>query len=86
MSTQRPPLVLMTQLSERVSANGTRYLSGYLGKARLVGFLDKDKDQYGNSVFKLFVQDNPSCDTHPGGQDKPSQSERELGALFNKPL
>jgi hypothetical protein len=33
------PKVLLMTLSERVSGKGTRYFSGWPGKARLVGFL-----------------------------------------------
>jgi hypothetical protein len=54
------PLVILTTMTERVSSRGTRYLSGYLGKAKLVGFLDKDPDERGQPVWKIFVQDNPS--------------------------
>lgn len=36
------PKVLLLELKERTSASGNRYMSGWLGKASVVAFLDKD--------------------------------------------
>ena len=47
--------VLLTVLSERTSAAGNRYLSGWLGKARVVGFLDKDATA-SETIWNVFVQ------------------------------
>lgn len=34
--------VLLLELRERTSAGGNRYMSGWLGKASVVAFLDKE--------------------------------------------
>jgi len=47
--------VLLAQLKERQSAKGTRYLSGWLGKARVVGFLDREAGD-GETVWQIYVQ------------------------------
>jgi hypothetical protein len=51
------PKVLLMQLSERTSAKGTRYFTGYLGKARLVGFLDQESDKFGNPVWNVYASE-----------------------------
>jgi hypothetical protein len=48
---QRQPRVLLAQLSIRTSANGKAYLSGWLGKAKVLGFKDTERDKYGNEVW-----------------------------------
>ena len=47
--------VLLTTLWERTSQKGTVYLSGYLGKARLVAFRGEPTED-GAPTWKLFVQ------------------------------
>src|SRR3954447_16826674 len=42
------------QLSERTSAKGNRYLSGWLGKASVVAF-PGEPDKHGNETWDLFV-------------------------------
>ena len=37
------------------SANGNRYLSGWLGKASIVAFLDEQPDKFGNPCWSVFV-------------------------------
>jgi hypothetical protein len=49
------PRVLLMTLSERTSAKGLAYLSGWLGKAKLVGFRSKENDKYGNPVWEIYV-------------------------------
>jgi hypothetical protein len=46
--------VLLMQLSQRTSARGTRYLSGWLGKARVVAFI-REPDEEGRLVWDVFV-------------------------------
>src|SRR3954451_15544061 len=50
-----PNRVLLMQLSERTSAKGNRYLSGWLGKASVVAFQAEEPDRWGNPVWDLFV-------------------------------
>lgn len=44
--------VHLLDLRVRVSAAGNRYLSGWLGKASVVGFLDRESD---GEVWQIFV-------------------------------
>ena len=46
--------ILLTTLWERTSAKGTVYLSGFLGKARLVAFRG-DPLEDGTPTWKLFI-------------------------------
>jgi hypothetical protein len=55
VSGQREPKVLLLTLSERTSAKGTKYLSGYLGRAKLVGFLDPEPDKFGNAQWSVYA-------------------------------
>jgi hypothetical protein len=47
--------VLLAVLEERQSASGTRYLSGWLGKARIVGFLDREAPE-GKTQWQIYAQ------------------------------
>jgi hypothetical protein len=44
------PRVLLVKLTQKKSAKGTVYLSGWMGAARLVGFLAEETDRDGNQV------------------------------------
>ena len=48
------PRVLLMQLSQRTSAKGNAYLSGWLGKASVVAFAG-EPDKHGNPTWDLFV-------------------------------
>jgi hypothetical protein len=50
------PRVLLTKLSVRTSAKGREYLSGWLGKASVVGF-PGEADRFGNAVWDIFVSE-----------------------------
>jgi hypothetical protein len=52
---QREPKVLLVKLSQRTSGKGTLYLSGWMGSARLVGFLDKEPDKNGDPVWNVYA-------------------------------
>ncbi len=47
--------VLLLALSERTSAKGRRYMSGWLGKASVVAFEADEPDRYGNAQWEVFV-------------------------------
>ena len=50
------PRVLLTVLSVRKSERtGKSYLSGWLGKSRLIGF-QGEPDKFGNPTFELYLQ------------------------------
>lgn len=69
MSAER---VLLLELKERTSAAGNRYLSGWLGKASVVAFLDRDADE---PTWQVFVS-TPQAKT--GGATVPSASRSPL--------
>jgi len=66
------PRVLLAELTERTSAAGNRYVSGFLGKARIIGFWGDGEDREGNttSVLRLFVQEPEQ--RSPERQDRPA--------------
>lgn len=53
--TPRTPRVLLTTLSVRTSGRGTNYLSGYLGKAKVVAFAG-EADRWGNPTWNLYLE------------------------------
>jgi hypothetical protein len=61
--------VLLMTLSKRTSAKGVAYLSGWLGKAKLVAFKSDEPDKYGNPVWNIYASEpEPKADT-PGDRD-----------------
>lgn len=68
--------VLLTTLKLRTSVKGNEYLSGYLGKARVVGFKDREAPD-GETHWNLFVQ------TIEQKQDRPERPTRQRS--FNSP-
>jgi len=71
--TTYPPCVLLAELTERTSAAGNRYVSVFLGKARIIGFWGDGEDRDGNTttVLRLFVQEP--------GQKPQERQERQSG-------
>lgn len=65
------PKVLLLQLRERTSASGNLYLSGWLGKASVVGFLDRDSE---DKVWNVYLQEP---DPKPG-EDRQSSRRRQV--------
>ena len=63
------PRVLLMQLSERTSAKGNAYLSGWLGRASVVGFRG-EPDKFGNETWDLFVST-----PEPRGEQQQSKPE-----------
>ena len=49
------PKVLLTTLSVRTSKSGRPYVTGWLGKAKLVGFAGAP-DKWGNQTIDLYLQ------------------------------
>ena len=59
MTTERRPngpKVLVLELRERTSARGTRYLAGWMGKARLVAFAG-EPDERGHRVWSVYASE-----------------------------
>jgi hypothetical protein len=50
----REPRVLLMQLTQRVSERGNAYLTGWLGKAKLVGFKG-EPDEHGNERWNVYA-------------------------------
>jgi hypothetical protein len=53
---RREGKVLLLELRDRTSAKGTRYLSGWLGKARLVAFAG-EPDETGHRVWSVYCSE-----------------------------
>src|SRR4051794_15081598 len=66
------PRVLLMQLSQRTSAKGNAYLSGWLGKASVVAFQAEEPDKFGNPVWDVFV-------STPEPRAEQQQSKPEAG-------
>jgi hypothetical protein len=63
------PRVLLLTLSERTSAKGNPYMSGWLGKASVVAFRGED-DKHGHPTWDLFVS-TPEPRPEAGQQKRP---------------
>src|SRR4051794_19155503 len=73
MSTYTPQQrVLLLELSERTSAKGNPYMSGWLGKASVVAFRAEHADKHGNPVWQVFV-------TEPQQEQQRAQITQHLG-------
>lgn len=64
------PRVLLATLSQRTSSKGRAYLSGYLGKAKVLGF-EGDADKWGNPTWDLYVSE-----PEPRDGDSPTNGRR----------
>jgi hypothetical protein len=56
LRTMSRPKVLLAKLSVHTSAKGREYLSGFLGKASVVGFKG-EPDRFGNPCWNIFVSE-----------------------------
>jgi hypothetical protein len=85
---QRPERrVLLLTLSERTSARGTVYLSGWLGKARLVGFKAKEPDKYGNEQWEIYAcepREEPDHRDPPTPGQQTHEAARERAESWSK--
>src|SRR4051794_2108063 len=70
-----PSRVLLMQLSERTSAKGNAYLSGWLGKASVVAFQAEEPDKFGNPVWDVFVS-TPEPRAEAGHERPQARPER----------
>ncbi len=62
--------VLLTTLSIRTSARGNEYLSGFLGKARVVGF-PGEADRFGNPTWDIFLAEPEQRAESVGATSRP---------------
>ena len=58
------PKVLLTILSVRTSKSGRPYVSGWLGKAKVVGF-PGEPDKWGNQTIELYLQQPVEVHSEP---------------------
>jgi hypothetical protein len=63
----REARVLLVKLRERVSAKGTVWLSGWMGSAKLVGFKEAERDEYGNEVWSVYAVTPQPREGYAGG-------------------
>ncbi|MFO1075873.1 MAG: hypothetical protein U1E17_24845 [Geminicoccaceae bacterium] len=68
------PRVLLTSLSIRTSAKGRSYLSGFLGKARVVAF-EGEADKFGNPTWDIFLAEAEPREGAPAARQRPAGSE-----------
>ena len=66
--------VLLATLSERTSARGNAYRSGWLGKASVVGFRG-EPDKHGNPTWDLFVAEPEPRDRAPAPRSPPRRGD-----------
>lgn len=63
--------VLLATLSVRTSARGRPYLSGFLGRARVVAFEGKP-DKWGNATWDIFVAEPGPKAARSNSEEQPS--------------
>jgi hypothetical protein len=56
----RKPKVLLLRLTEKMSPEGSPYLVGNFGPARLIGHRAREPDQYGNTVWEIHAVERDS--------------------------
>ena len=66
--------VLLTTLSVRTSARGRPYLTGFLGKSRVVAF-EGEADRFGNPTWDIFVAEPEPRDWPPAARQRAPGSE-----------
>ena len=78
------PRVLLATLSVRTSARGRPYLSGFLGKARVVAF-EGEPDRWGNATWDIFVAEPEPRDASAAGASQAPTREAASGRASNPP-
>jgi hypothetical protein len=77
MSAAPPPKVLICTLWQRTSGRGNDYLSGFLGKARVVGFRGEPTPE-GIATWNLFLQ--PGKEQEKAEEERKAASSRRAGS------
>src|SRR5918912_1212851 len=73
--------VLLMQLSQRTSAKGNAYMSGWLGKASVVAFPADEPDKWGNPVWNVFVSE-PEPRAEAGQERDPARRPQAKSPNF----
>lgn len=80
MASDQQPRVLLATLYERTSARGNRYLSGRLGAARVIAFLDTEveRSEGTQAVWNVFVtaSDDTRQRSAEGSDNTPRQDRQ----------
>jgi hypothetical protein len=71
-------------LSERTSTKGNAYLSGWLGKAQVVGFRGQP-DKYGNPTWDLYVSEPEPRGEAPGDRRDGHRGESKRTRVNQSP-
>ena len=79
------PRVLLATLSVRTSARGRPYLSGFLGKARVVAF-EGEPDRWGNATWDIFVAEPEPREASAAGASQAPTREVASGRASNPPV
>jgi len=66
----KQPQIKFAEMREYISASGKPYLTGYLGRTKLILFRDDNAEISGNEVAKwsLFIEEAPARDRDGAGQ------------------
>ncbi len=72
------PRVVLAQMREYVSRSGNRYLTGYMGKTKLVLLQDRDAEITGAEVARwtLHIEEAPPTEERRPSADPPSRTPR----------
>lgn len=65
--------ILLVTLWERTSAKGNTYLSGFLGKARVIGFRGEPRED-GTPVWEIYLQPGKEQEERAGSGQRESRS------------
>ena len=65
--------VLVASLWQRTSDKGNEYLSGFLGKARVIGFRGEPRPD-GTPTWDLYLQPGKEQEERAGGRTEPRQA------------
>jgi hypothetical protein len=95
MSAAPPPKVLIATLWQRRSARGNEYLSGFLGKARIIGFRGEPTPE-GIPTWNIFLQpgkeqekaeaERKPASSRPAISEQPRQQQRQQQPDLNRPF
>jgi hypothetical protein len=64
----RQPKVLLVRFVQKMSQRGTIYLRGWMGSARLVGFLSNEPDKDGNQVWDIYAAEPAPRESGPASR------------------
>ena len=67
-----PPTLMLTQMKQRISRNGSPYLEGRLGLAKVLLLRSNKRDENGEPVWNLCMQELPRDDAAKPAASKPS--------------